>query len=151
SNAVLHVPLLAEGAAKRGDEAAVGEAVRGFVVANREALGIDVAQLGTSRVARITEELWQGSIPPVVNGIPVRGGRVLATIGHGNLVLLGTETWGNVAIDTKPTISADEAVADGFGYVGGKGSSDVLWKRPMLEIVPFAPDGFDPSRLATAA
>jgi hypothetical protein len=83
--------------------------------------------------------LWQVHIPQVFEGVPVRYGRVLATINHGNLVLIGTETWGNVQIDAKPRISADAALQAGWDYIGGRQPKDVIVERPRLEIVPIAP------------
>jgi subtilisin-like proprotein convertase family protein len=74
-----------------------------------------------------------------VDGIPVRWGRLAATINNGNLVLIGTEAWGNVRIGTKPVISSDDALRIGYNYAGGQQSGDKMWMKPQLEIVPFAP------------
>jgi uncharacterized repeat protein (TIGR01451 family) len=62
-----------------------------------------------------------------------------ATISHGNLVLLGTETWGNVVLDSHPVITDKQALAIGFAYAEGKDPADELWRGPTLEIVPYAP------------
>ena len=51
-------------------------------------------QLGAARAAQVSDTLWNVSIPQVVNGVPVRYGHLVAVINNGNLVLLGTETWG---------------------------------------------------------
>ena len=42
----------------------------------------------------------------------MRHGHISATLSHGNLVLLGTEMWGDVRIATRPSISAEQAVAE---------------------------------------
>ena len=63
---------------------------------NQAAIGVDLLQLGEPRVTQVTESLWQVHIPQQVNGVPVRHGRLAATINHGNLILLGTEAWCNV-------------------------------------------------------
>ena len=123
---------------QRIDTGIVGELVRRFIVKNREAIGIDVAQLGAPLAARVTDELWQVSIPQEVEGIRVRGGRIAATLSHGNLVLLGTERWANVALDAKPRLTGDEAVAAGFAYTGGKTPRDRVIAAPSLAIVPVA-------------
>jgi hypothetical protein len=124
------------------DSTVVGDAVLRFVAANREVIGIDTAQLGAVRAVQVTPELWQVSIPQRYQGVPVRHGRLAATISHGNLVLLGTEAWGDVELDPKPRLSPAEAEAAGFGYVEGRDVMDVILSPPVLEIVPFAPPEF---------
>ena len=124
------------------DGGVVESLVRAFLVKNREAFAIDTAQLGPARAHAVSDHLWDVSFPQEVDGVPVRWGRVAATLSHGNLVLLGTETWGNVRIDTKPSLDAGQAQAIGFAYAGGKATGDLLWKKPKLEIVPFAPAEF---------
>jgi Zn-dependent metalloprotease len=124
------------------DPTVVGEFVRRHVLSNRDLLGIDPSQLGAPVATRVTEDLWQVTIPQVHQGIPVRDGRVAATISHGNLVLMGTESWGNVRIDARPRLSKAQAVEIGFAYAGGRGPDDVMVRAPRLEIVPIAPRDF---------
>jgi uncharacterized repeat protein (TIGR01451 family) len=69
----------------------------------------------------------------------VRHGHLVATISHGNLVLLGTETWGNVVLDTRPVLTDKQALAIGFAHAEGRDPADEMWREPALEIVPFAP------------
>ncbi len=121
------------------DSTIVAEAVRRFLVGNADVFAIDATQLGAVRADRITDELWQINIPQLVDGIPVRWGRLAATINNGNLVLIGTEAWGNVRIGTKPVISSDDALRIGYNYAGGQQPGDTVWMKPQLEIVPFAP------------
>jgi subtilisin-like proprotein convertase family protein len=121
------------------DSLAVGELVRQFVIDNGDLMGLDAHQLGPTRAVRVNDQLWHVSMPQVVDGIAVRHGRLAATISHGNLVLLGAESWGNVDLDTQPRITADQASAIGFLYADGRRSEDKLWRKPTLEIVPFAP------------
>ena len=106
---------------------------------NASLIGVDVDQLGPTRAVQVTESLWQINFTQQVDGIPVRHGRLAATINHGNLVLLGTETWGNVVLDTEPIVTEKQALAIGFAHVEGKSAVDELWREPALEIVPFAP------------
>jgi hypothetical protein len=122
------------------DPTAVAEAVRAFVRENRAVLGIDTAQLGEARAVQVNADLWQVSIPQVYRGIPVRHGRVAASLNHGNLVLVGTETWGNVrGLSTVAKIDDVQALEAGFDYVGGISSLDEMVRRPLLEIIPVAP------------
>ena len=162
SNVVLHVPMVpgtGDGnhvslagiekrlgrAVHRVDGGLVGDLVRRFVVDNREAFAIDPTQLGPARAAQPSDELWHVTLPQVVDGIPVRHARIGATLSHGNLILLGTETWGNASLDTKPCITALQAMSLGFDFVGGRTQGDVLWRKPELEIVPVAPQELEKS------
>ncbi len=122
------------------DASAVADAVRGFAQEHREVLGIDTAQLGASRSQQVNSELWQVSIPQVYQGVPVRDGRLAATVSHGNLVLIGTESWGDVrGLSTVPRVSGAQALEAGFAYAGGRSAIDELLRGATLEIVPVAP------------
>ena len=140
-----HVTLLSLGAALgkevgQVDEAVVAEAARAFVEQYKDVLGIDSAQLGSVVASRVTPELWQISIPQFHRGVPVRYGRVAASISHGNLVTVGTETWGNVSLrSVTPQVSQDQALEAGFAFVDGRTGHDEITKAPSLEIIPFAP------------
>jgi hypothetical protein len=98
----------------------VSDLMRGFLKENAATIGIDLSQLGKVSASQITDSLWQISVPQVVNGIAVRDARFMATISYGNLIMMGTEVWGYVKIDTNPKISSAQAVNTGFNYVGGK-------------------------------
>lgn len=125
---------------ERVDRPAVAEAVLAFVADNRAVLGIDTGQLGEVRAEPVRDDLWQVSIPQVYKGVPVRHGRLAATISQGNLVVVGTETWGDVrGLSTKPRVSAAEALAAGYAHAGGESAADVMIQEPTLEIVPVAP------------
>src|SRR6185503_20722930 len=76
------------------DADVVARVVRRFVMSHRDLLGIDMRQLGEFKAAQMNPDLWQLSAPQQVMGVPVRYGRLLATVSHGNLVVVGTETWG---------------------------------------------------------
>jgi hypothetical protein len=118
----------------------VSRVARGFIETHRAVLGVDTAQLGAVRAVAVTPELWQISVPQVYAGIPVRHGRLAASIKHGNLVVIGTETWGNVAgLDAQPRLEAKDALGIGFDRVGGRRVADVIERQPRLEIVPVAP------------
>jgi hypothetical protein len=120
------------------DERAVADAVLLFVRSHRDLLGIDASQLGTPRATQVSPDLWQVHIPQQVNGVPVRYGRVLASISHGNLVVVGTETWGDARIDTAPRVSGSDALDAGLAYVDGWQLGDVLLRDPALEVIPVA-------------
>jgi hypothetical protein len=140
-----HVTLLSLGAAlgrnvEQVDDAVVAEAARAFAFQYKDVLGIDSTQLGAVVASRVTPELWQISIPQSFRGIPVRYGRVAASVSHGNLVTVGTETWGNVSLrSVTPAVSADKAMEAAFAYVDGRTGHDEITKAPALEIIPYAP------------
>jgi hypothetical protein len=118
---------------------AVAEAVRRFVLDHQDVFAADPAQIGPAYASKVTDALWQVSMPQQVNGIPVRDARIVATISHGNLVVIGTSGWGNVALNTTPAITAGEAKTIGFAYAGGSQPQDMIWKEPVLEIVSYTP------------
>ncbi|QSQ16339.1 endopeptidase [Myxococcus landrumensis] len=123
------------------DESVIGELVVKFVADNATAFNVDLMQLGSPRVTRVTEQLWHVHIPQQVNGIPVRHARIAAVISHGNLILIGTESWANVAIDTRAGISPMDALSAGNSFTGLTTSAQQLWQQPELELVPTAPQG----------
>ncbi len=118
------------------------DSVLAFVDANQGVLGVDTTQIGNGRAADVTDDLWNVSIPQVYHGVPVRYGRVAATINRGNLVLIGTETWGNVrGLSHIPKLSGAEALTAGFAYAGGQSAMDTILRQPALEIIPVSADG----------
>ena len=121
------------------DAAVVSRLMRRFVAANREVLGIDLDQLGEFKAMQVTPELWQVSAPQQVNGVPVRYGRLAGTISHGNLVLLGTETWGRARVDVMPAVDGAAALDLGFAYVEGRTPADTILREPTLEVIPVSP------------
>jgi hypothetical protein len=126
----------------RLDAPAVADAVLAFLVAHRGLLGIDLSQLGAIRASDVSADLWDVSIPQTYRGVPVRYGRLAATINRGNLVVVGVETWGDVrGLGTAPSISAEKALAAGFAYAGGRSAMDLMVRQPALEIIPVTPEG----------
>jgi hypothetical protein len=121
------------------DEKVVADLIVKFIRDNQKAFGIDPSQLGPVRAVQVTDYLWQVHIPQQVKGVPVRYARIAATINHGNLILFGTEAWGQVTISPQPRLQPLDALQRGFAYVGGQASEDRLWKEPTLEIIPVAP------------
>ncbi|HEX5718783.1 MAG TPA: endopeptidase [Thermoanaerobaculia bacterium] len=122
------------------DAQVVTDAVLGFVNDHQALLAIDNTQLGTARTDQITANLWQISIPQTYKGIRVRDARLAGSISHGNLVVLGTEVWGNVrGLDPNPSLTAADALVAGFTYAGGRSVMDEIVRQPKLEILPTAP------------
>jgi hypothetical protein len=134
------------------DAAAVAEATLAFVRDESALLGIDPAQLGPVRAARVTADLWQVGIPQQYRGIPVRGALLGATIGHGNLLTIGAAEWGNVGkLDVTPAVSADDALAAGFAHADGRTNGDVEVSKPVLEIVATPRTAADEAKLVVGS
>jgi hypothetical protein len=122
------------------DEATVGEAVAAFVRDHAALLGLDPAQLGEVRSSQVNPNLWQVAIDQTYQGVPVRFARLAATINNGNLVVIGTETWGDVrGLSIVPRVSAANALVAGFGHAGGRAADDEIRRQVRLEILPVAP------------
>jgi hypothetical protein len=120
------------------DEALIADLITKFIADNSAALGVDPLQLGEPRITAINDYLWQIHIPQQVNGVPVRHARVAATINHGNLILIGTESWANPRVETKPAIASEDAMAAGSEYLGLYETPSLVWQQPQLEVVPMA-------------
>ncbi|MCI0413663.1 endopeptidase, partial [bacterium] len=121
------------------DAAVVADVLKQFIHENHKTLGLDVRQMSKVQATQVAETLWQVSIPQQVRGIPVRYGRIVATISHGNLILIGTESWGDVRMDTVAKVPKEKAIEKGFAHVDGKSHRDKFWKDATLEIIPYAP------------
>ena len=122
------------------DAEVVAALVRRFVTTHRAILGVDAAQLGQARATQVTPDLWQVSIPQVYQGVAVRDARIAGSISHGNLVVVGTETWGNVrGLEATAAIGAAQAEDAGFAYAEGRAAEDLIVREPRLEVIPFAP------------
>jgi hypothetical protein len=122
------------------DSKTVGEIVRAYVRDNAALLAIDATQLGELRAVEVSPELWQVSIPQIYKGVAVRYGRLAASLNNGNLVLIGTETWGDVkGLSHIPKISGQQAIEAGYAHAGGASAVDEILRQPTLEIIPVAP------------
>ncbi len=107
---------------------------------DREALlDIDVDQLRQPGVVTVHRggDLVQIYGPRIVDGIPVRDSYVTAVISHGNLILMGTRNWGDVAVDPAPSLSVDAAVAVASEHLGPF-AAVASWGRSSLTLVPLS-------------
>lgn len=78
-----------------------------------------------------------------VNGVPVRGAGLTASMVAGNLVLLGTAQWGDVPADAKPSLSAETARERSLGSIRRAAPTKI--GEAYLEWLPMAKaDGFTP-------
>ncbi len=130
----LGLPVPADDAALR---AAVAQAFRAYLQRNAIHLRIDVGELAGGGLATVHEggAIAQLYLPKAVDGVPVRDSYLNAVINHGNLVLFGTNRWGDVEVSTAPQISADVAMEAVQAHVEPFAIIDT-WKKPELILVP---------------
>jgi len=69
----------------------------------------ELREAGSGRVGR-NGQLWFVELQQVCNGVPVEGAVVSFRINHGNLVQIGTERIGPVALSTEPSVTSDAAL-----------------------------------------
>jgi len=141
---------LGRGAPKNDSELgqAAGQAFRGYLEANSHPLRIDTAELAGPGKATVhgNGALVQIYVPRTIDGVPVRGSYLSATINHGNLTLFGAHQWGDVKASTSPGIArkaAFDAVQTHVGSHPVKGE----WGKSELVLVPLA-QGLNPKQVA---
>ncbi|HJV65656.1 MAG TPA: CARDB domain-containing protein [Geomonas sp.] len=121
------------------DSRSLAKLAKKLIRESGDILNFDQSQLGDVQAEKVSDYLWQVRAFEQVNGIKVRDARLVISISHGNVVLLGTEKWGKVRVDTTPSLTAEDAMARGFRYVDGQSPDDRLVTKATLEIVPVAP------------
>ena len=134
-------------ASERELAAAALQATNDYLQTNGHLLRIDPNELAAPGKATVYRDgaVIQVYYARVFEGLPVRGNHLAATINHGNLVLLGTENWGDINVSTVPQVSeraADDAVRSHVAPAEVNGS----WGKTELILVPTA-KGTDPKNV----
>ncbi len=104
----------------------------------RNILLVNINEIGDILVSHPAEYLWHINVWRKYKEIPVKDSRITFVINHGNLVLWGTEKWGNINLEVEPRISAEQALLNGFNYIGGITIDDNIVKEPYLQIIPIS-------------
>jgi hypothetical protein len=129
--------------AEPGGEA-LGEAVWSqfvaFLTDRRQQLRIDPAELERRVGVASGGQLVQINGSRVIDGVPVRGAWVTATVNHGNLILLGTDRWGAIDVSTVPALSSNAAAARLEQHLAPF-SPERYRDKPRLELLPVGTDG----------
>jgi len=107
---------------------------------NRAELRIESEQLTPRTGVDSNGQLIQIRGMRQVNGVPVRGASVAATISHGNLILLGVEQWGKIDVSTEPSISVDDATEALLAHLAPNEPAG-YHSKPRLELLPIGIDG----------
>ena len=120
---------------------ALAEAVvsqfRAFLERHADALQVDVAE--TDFQVGLHGDLIQLYAARVVDGVPVRGAGVTASISHGNLVLFGTTHWADIEVTLAPTLDPKAARQALFGHLGTLRPMEPL-EEAHLELLPISDD-----------
>jgi hypothetical protein len=112
-----HLTWLGLGLGAPGDDdayrAALWQAFRAYLLAHRTTLGIDPGELEPAPNVAVHDRhrLAQVWADRVVDGVPVRGSALSATVNGGNLVLYTVRNWGDVDVATSPSIPGEAALA----------------------------------------
>jgi len=129
---------------KRITEEEVKALVLLFLKENSGLIGVSMDEVGEIKVGNPSETMWNVHIKRQYKGIPVKDSRISFTIKHGNIVIWGTEKWGDLLINVNPGMREEEALRIGFDYVGGRSQDDFIIVKPHLEIIPIE-SGWDGS------
>ncbi|MDH3402348.1 MAG: hypothetical protein OEP45_01935 [Acidobacteriota bacterium] len=106
-----------------------------FLERHRKELRVDPGELEPSVSVAAMGALIQIHGARRVDGLPVRGAGIAATLNHGNLVLFGTERWGAIDVSTAPRVTAAAAL-DGVAAHVLPWKVDGQRREPRLEILP---------------
>ena len=109
-------------------------AFRSFLADHAGALGISMDNLGDAYV-QIEGQLIQIAIPRVLDGVPVEGAFINASISHGNLILMGLSNWGDAELRTDPALAREGAIAAVRDHLSGI-DIESFRGEPELRIVP---------------
>jgi hypothetical protein len=121
-------------------KAAAWERLRGLVESRFVDLRIDVDELKPRVAVHDGGALIQVSADRVSGGLPVRGAGFSAVINHGNLVLVGAESWGDILVERVPTVQAERALEIVTAFVAPMTVTS-LREDSTLTIVPSRVDG----------
>lgn len=118
-------------------KSALWQSFTDWVAANSAILRVDTAELGPPTIGTYeNRRLVHAFANRVVNGVPVRGSFVTATLNSGNLVIYGTQNWGAVDAPTTPSISSSDAEAVVASHLNGFTITER--GRAELVLVPLA-------------
>ncbi|MEE8525874.1 MAG: hypothetical protein V3T72_18210, partial [Thermoanaerobaculia bacterium] len=120
-------------------EGAAWQAFTGFVASRQAELRLAADELSDERRVVTVHDggrLIQIHAPREIDGVPVRDSYLTAIVNHGNLVLLGADKWGDVAVSTRPRLSADDAIEAGRDFLVPL--ADDGWTKPRLILIPMA-------------
>ena len=124
------------------DETLVAEAAGDFLARHQHLLAAPLEQLSLRGAHRINDKLWVVTYQQRPFGIPVLGSRVTLVIGHGNLLMWGSEHSFALAPGTPstPVLTVDQARAALQSYVRWQPGTDSFVSEPELVYLPLRSD-----------
>jgi len=120
-----------------GEEAE--EQFMAFLNANKTALRIDPREVILNVGVHSGGALVQIHGKRRIGSTPVRSAGINGAIKEGKLILFGTDRWGDVEVDTEPTLTESLALDSTLRYLAPFVPSRMS-KTPHLEILPLAVD-----------
>jgi hypothetical protein len=119
-------------------------AVKDWVVANNDVIGIDPAEMGEQQTTvHAGGELIQVIIHRQFKGVPVAESQANFDVAYGNLISFGLDEWGTVPSDFNviPSITPEEAQAAIASYAGFPQMGQITPTKPQLKIISMAKQG----------
>jgi len=112
------------------------------------ALDLELAEFATPPRIAVHDggDLIQIYVGRRIDGVPVRDNYLTAVVSHGNLILFGTQKWGDVDVATRPSISSAAALATLSAHLKGIQLGGDR-QEPELILVPTAV-GEDPGTVS---
>lgn len=119
-------------AVTRVDEAVVAALAADFLDRHADLLTVPRAEVVHRKTVRAADHLWVSTFLHAPAGIPVEGSRITLVVGHGNLLMWGSEGVSALAPEVPRTaaITVGQARRALQGYVGWDAKTDTLAATP---------------------
>ena len=112
-----------------------------YLQINESSLRVDVGEL--EHMGKVTVhndgDLIQIYAPRQIDGIPVHDSYITAVVNHGNLILMGVHGWGDIDLNTLPSLDEQDARGVLADYLGNL-RIDGYRKAAHLQIIPMVTD-----------
>lgn len=106
-----------------------------FLRAHEAQLGFAAEEMASPRMQVNGNERIQVYVGRRIDGIPVEDSYITANINSGNLILIGQRNWGDINLETRPSINAAEAREVLDTHLDGIRAT-TFRQAPQLRIVP---------------
>ncbi len=114
---------------------AAGNAFMRFLRAHEAQLGLAAEEMAPARMQVNGNERIQVYIGRRVDGIPVQDSFITANINNGNLILMGQRNWGDINLETRPSVNAVAARDVLDAHLDGIRAT-TFRQPPQLRIIP---------------
>jgi len=119
------------------------ERLRDYLAQSADSLRVDPSEFEHRLAVHEGGAIVQMTASRVLGDIPVRGAHFTAVVNHGNIVLMGSERWGDIGLSVVPSIGADRALSAVERFIAPM-SVTFLREQSTLAILPVsAGDTFD--------